>query len=485
MFMMISRRHKVRVIIANIAMMVTTLLLAAVLVLVAMGYTLNSRLDIRQTGLVQFASRPSGATVTVNGQTIFGRTSTRSNIAPGENEFQITRDGYDTWTKTTNVNAGHVLWLNYALLLPLDRQARSLTRFDKLDAISASPRGNLIVALPDAQLAGMRLLDIRSSQVRTTNLDFSSVLPEIGSSSNLRRSVSFADWNVDSNRLLAVKEYGDQTDWILLDIRNPENSINLTTEFRLNFDTVKFASNSGRSLWALEDGNLRRINIRNNSISSVLVSNVAQFNIPKRDVVLFTERPDGSGLVSIGVYQDGDRHPSILYSSVLPDEGVIQVVGSRYFGKDYAIILEGNKLTVLKGDFPPFGRPVSSLVQIRELEIDFIPETVSMSPSGRFVMAVSGNRVFSYDLETRRQNTFTLNGNFSDTEQLRWLDDFIIWTDKNDQLTIYDFDGNNKRDVKSVATGFDVLLTSNNRFIYSITRDGDSYRLQQLNLIAR
>src|SRR5690554_5980999 len=89
------------------------------LVLFMMGYRLNfDDRHLQQGALVQFRSNPSRAMVLVDGESIGVRTPGKSSILPGEHKFEMWREGYKTWSKTINLTAGTLTWLNYALLIP-------------------------------------------------------------------------------------------------------------------------------------------------------------------------------------------------------------------------------------------------------------------------------------------------------------------------------------------------------------------------------
>ncbi|MCL2869823.1 PEGA domain-containing protein [Candidatus Saccharibacteria bacterium] len=476
-------KNRWRVVFTNTLMLVATFVITGVLVLIAMGYTFNRNMNIEQTGLVQFISKPSGATVSIDGQEQFAKTRTKATVDPTKHEFKITKAKYDTWTKTVDVDAGHVLWLNYIRLLPLKKQVTLLNKFSTVAATSAAPSGDYMLVLPAADSPTMQLLDLRGDQVKTSELDFASVFSDM-KTEGVTHQISLGEWNADNNKLLVTHKFGSQVEYVLLDIKSPKNSINLTTEFKLNFSAIKFATNDGKKMWVLENGNLRKVDVGNLTVSAALVSNVAQFSVPKKDVVLFISTVSDANLVEAGVYKDGDSHASTLYSIPHDENRLVQITGSRYFSEDYAIVLEADKLTILKGDFPSFGRPVNSLSQTKEIKLDFTPERLEISSNGRFVFAIKANKVFNYDLETDRQSTFNLNGEVATAQPLHWLDGYILWSDQDNQLTIYDFDGNNKRDVQAVTTGFSVALTSNDKYIYSFKKDGDIYYLQRLNLVA-
>jgi hypothetical protein len=66
---------------------------------------------------------------------------------------------------------------------------------------------------------------------------------------------------------------------------------------------------------------------------------------------------------------------------------------------------------------------------------------------------------------------------------LKWLDDDHLWSDYAGNLSMRDFDGLNAININTVATGYDVTLTHNERYLYSIGKTDTGYQLQRVRLV--
>ena len=68
---------------------------------------------------------------------------------------------------------------------------------------------------------------------------------------------------------------------------------------------------------------------------------------------------------------------------------------------------------------------------------------------------------------------------------LKWLDDYYLWSDAGDRLRLVEFDGQNERDITSVARGYDVSLSPTGHSLFSIGKNAvtGAYSLQISPLI--
>ncbi len=240
-------KQRKRIIITNIFMAVVIVAISVVVLFWALGYHLNKDLQIEQSGLVQFESLPTGATVLVDGTEQSGRTNTKAMLATGEHDFQFTRDGYDSWYTKAEVKAGEVLWLNYARLFPTIKDSSPVREYESgLIGSSASPsfRYGLLVQSIDGAGAKVQLADFNDGG-SVKDLVFSPELMHVFEDTpmeNYRMAVK--SWNKDENKVLVriemVSEHPNWA-WLLLDLRAPESSIDLSREFNMTFSSVVFA----------------------------------------------------------------------------------------------------------------------------------------------------------------------------------------------------------------------------------------------------
>ena len=110
--------------------------------------------------------------------------------------------------------------------------------------------------------------------------------------------------------------------------------------------------------------------------------------------------------------------------------------------------------------------------------------SIGFSPKARFVIAEDGADFTTYDIELDKITTATLQGDTGASTQLAWLDDYHLWSDRGQTLTMYEFDGANPQQFGTVSEGQAALLSSNKRYLYSFVTSSDgSQQLRVLPLI--
>lgn len=207
-----KRRQFVKVLLAEAMMVVSVIVIVVVATLLAMGFSISTNGGIEQTGLMQIHSQPTGATVTLDGSTLFSRTNTSRTMSAGEHHLKLSRDGYDTWEKTVRMYSGVLIRMYYPRLFLQNRVAESVLDLSTTSAGSGdssasggagssvggsaagtgslangaagknlefyvpSPSRNYII-YAEQDAADWHLLDLRGDEVKTTALDLSGILP--------------------------------------------------------------------------------------------------------------------------------------------------------------------------------------------------------------------------------------------------------------------------------------------------------------------
>ena len=87
-----KKRRLIRVILGEVAMVLAVIFIVTITLLITMGFFVTSDGRIEQTGLIQIHSIPTGASVTIDGTTIFSRTNLSRSLAAGEHHLKLSRD---------------------------------------------------------------------------------------------------------------------------------------------------------------------------------------------------------------------------------------------------------------------------------------------------------------------------------------------------------------------------------------------------------
>lgn len=465
-------------------MSLAVVLIVSAIVLSILGYRFDSNNgSLEQGALLQFASEPSGATVEVDGKAAVNKTPTKFSVMAGTHTFTMRRDGYEVWTKTIDVKAGTLNWLNYALLIPTERTPEKLTQFTGLSASLASPDSRAIAVLSDAKNPSIELIDIRSDDIKTVTLTLPQTLYTDALTPNISHAFTLNSWDQGGRYILMNHTYNDKSEWLIVDTRDINNSKNVTKLLNIDITSPVLAGTSGSIVYVISAGDIRKLDLSAATISRSLVSGVKSFELYDTNILTYVgvDQKDPTRHVA-GLYREGDSASHILRSSPLTTP--LSVATARYFNQDFVAIAEGTQIDILGGSYPTTpGDDISSLGIVSSVTFEPTAQRLSFSPRGDYVLAQTGATFMSYDIEHSRVSRSTIvPPQEAPVGALQWLNDDHVWSDTNSTLTIRDFDGANVVSLSGVTAGQDVVLTTNRKFMYSFNATEIGFSLQRVRL---
>ena len=498
-----QKRQMIRVIIAEVGMVLAVVAIVVVSLMAAMGFMISGNGSIEQTGLLQLHTLPTGASVKIDGATVFGRTNLSRTLSAGEHNLEIYRDGYDTWRNTIKVESGMLVRLYYPRLFLLSRSAervKVLSEDGELDFFQPSPRKNFaVMAVKGA--AEWQIADLRSDEVKLSTLDLSSVLPGMvkaetrkvtassgayahGAMSGYKfvGEVDEVRWSDNEENLLVKVTYENRSEWVLVRLKDLAHSVNLSRAFGLSNEAqMEYIDSTASQLYVLEKRQLRRINTSSNVMSRILVDNVIDFMNDESKVIYLTGTVDGKNR-AIGVFRDDENGGTIL--AKVADDAKVQIALANYYDEDYMMWTEGQNLNIWYGRLPSYSeagvRAEELKVLFEAVELEHEPEKLQVSPGGEYLLARSGKNSMIVDLyngELCQYETLT--------EQIAWFDDSMMYAVVDNRIAVWDFDGMNWRDLSKdvklkgenvavkVESDSPVVVSANNRYIYYLTKKSD------------
>lgn len=456
------------------------------LTLIISGYQYDGQNGrVEQGSLLQYNTQPAGASVLVDNIKLSGKTPTKSSVLAGVHTVTMTKAGYNTWTKTLNIKAGTLTWLDYVRLVPLKHPAVAVASYANIFDSSASVEGQKILIQPDKSKPDFELVDISKDVINQTTLTLPSTLYSAAITPDISHNFRIDKWGVGERYVLIEHTYSDKKEWLVLDTRDVNASKNITTLLEIDMNNGWLSGTSGNILFALVGMDIRRLDLSAMTISRPLVSNVTEFSLYDSNVITYvgTNPTDGTKRV-VGVYRDGDSSPYILRTTTSATDVPLHIATSRYFNDDYVAISEGKEVAILGGRYPiseeDLGR---SLRSYGSFELSLSVEKISFSPDGYYVLAQHGSEFAGYDIEHKTVSNSSIAMTDSRVEQLRWLDNSHLWSDAGGKLTLRDFDGTNAYDMHDIDFGQDVTVTENGRYVYSIAKNETGYQLQRVRMI--
>lgn len=488
MFKKPTRRQFIirRIILSTIATF-SVIIIATAAVLFMLGYRLdsgNGRLE--QGALLQFDSTPSGADVYVDGYLLGSRTATKHTVVAGEHTVKISRQGYQDWKRTLTINAGTLTWLDYVRFVPNERPVQKVSRFDTLTSLKTSPDRKWALAHEAADSPTFELLDLRSENVKRSTLTLPSDTYTDATTPDIAHAFTPVRWDTGGRYVLVKHLYRDQTEWIVLDTQNVQQTRNITQIFSTGFQDVVFAGTNGKALYGLtNDGTIRKIDLSNETLSRAVVTHAEAFSIYDNTILSFVglDPSDPSKRVA-GVYRDGDDVSHVLRTTNA--EVPVRIAVTKYFSDMLVAISEDNVVTVLKGSYPNASTQDASTSFKRAtiFKLDGALSGLSFSSRGDYVLAQAGEHFTSYEVEHDRvasNRIITVEG--QSASRLKWLDLAHLWNDDGGTLMMRDFNGINIYSIMRVEPGFDASLSQNGRFFYGVGKDENGYHLQRVKMI--
>ncbi len=449
----LKRRQNLKVIFSESLMVAAVVLIVAALALVVSGYWVNSDLKVERQGMLQISSVPSGANLEIDGETSWlQRTNTSKILSSGQHTVSLTKDGYDSWSRTINISEGLLYRILYPRLFLENRESSSVLDASTYTAASVSPDRNMMLLLNDT--TSWSLVQLENEQLKPETIDISRYFNSVSLASDADKGLFTGhiinyDWDADSNHILFEVEGDSGTEWVLLDIDNPKNSVNLTNKYSAKFDEVEILDNSSHNLLALEDGNLRKISVSDEHMSSVLAPNVIDFDHYDNEIIFATDdKKADDDKYTLGLLKLSD--PSA--KDLKPLDGPAKVALFKFYEDKYIVTLVKNQLTLYnKEDFS----------EKSSYEISFKPKDIKIGASGEFITVFDGNHLASLDLEASVVTEWETDG-----PSFSWLDGSMIYSIKDGWLTVYDFDGQNRRELSfNVSSHFPVTIT-NDKWLY-------------------
>lgn len=483
-----KKQFLIRRIALSVLATVSVLIIVTVSILFMLGYRLdggNGRLE--QGALLQFNSNPDGAQVWIDDQFINSQTASKKTVVAGTHSVMFSKQGYENWNRTLDLDAGTLTWLDYARLVPKERPVEAVGYYDALSSMQFSPDLKWALGHEVANQPVFRLVDLRATEIKNTFLTLPATLYSESATAGVAHTFTVYRWSNDARYTIIKHVYTDKTEWLMLDTQDISRSINITRLLNVELTDVKFANTSGMTLYGLTtDSVLRKLDLSGETISRGLVTNVKDFSIFEEGTVVSyvgVDPTDDKKTVA-GIYKDGDSASRILRTVDTPNAN-LRINVTRYFGEDYVAISVGNKVEIFTGSLPSATQEANTLRLFADFTLDSPVTSLSFSPRGEYVLAQADSEFKSYELEHKRLATSAV----SPTEgrkavTLQWLDAAHLWSDDTRSFVMRDFDGSNAHSIMAVEPGFDASLSQNGRYIYGVGKAEDGrFQLQRVRMI--
>lgn len=481
---MSKRRKRAQLTFVYGIMTLAVVVSVAVLILVILGYRFN-RYDgrVEQGGLVQFDSKPVGATVTLDTIQLANRTPSKVTVTAGTHTVTMQKDGYSTWRKDMTVSAGSVLWLNYARMLPATLKSTVIWSQPFITSALASPDGRWMALIGNAGDPTVTVVDLNATIPASTSFVLpvgSYTIPAEGSS----HSFSVVGWDYDNRHAMIKHVYGDRIEFLSVDTRENGETVNVSSTLGVDALDVTYSYRGNTTVNILTaTREVRQGDLSARTLSGPLLSNVQTVNEFDRSTLTYTTLPDAAGVRQAGYLTIGANRPRIVRTTSPGAE--LQFRVGRYYNTDYLAIAEGAAIEILSGSLTASDSKVASnWKRIASIPITMKADAVRFSPGeNRFVAVQEGAAITTYDLELSKMARSILST--PPGRAVGWLDGYHIASTVGGVASFTDFDGTNYQVIapKNVQ---DLVLTisADERYVYYVASKDGQMVLTRTNLIA-
>lgn len=456
-----KRMRNLKVIFSEVIMVLAVIAMVVVLAFLVSGYWINSEGEVDRQGLLQLSSIPTGATVTIDGveNSWLERTNTSKNLSSGEHVIELKRDGYDSWTKTINVSEGLLYRIHYPRLFLQERDKEKILDTSAYSSASVSPDHSYLILMNGT--TEWETVDLNSEKVEPEKIDVAKLF--VGTSSGATPEGIFGGeildirWDRDSTHALYQVKFGDNVEWLLMDVTKPEESVNITKQFGGDFSQIEILDNSSNNLLVVQKGNLHRIDLSSKSISSVLVENIVDFDHFNQNEVIFSavnpEATEDADKYYVGTFKIGDSEIKKLEDVSVP----AKVTLSKFYEDKYITVLENDWLKVYKQD---------DFSQVAEFQIAFVPTTIEVGHNGEFITMTAGTQIATLDMESMSVAEWSM-----ENENYGWIDNDMMYAVQDGELIVYDYDGLNRRALASNVSSHFPAAISDDKWLYYFSDD--------------
>lgn len=477
-----KRAQFVRRMIVYVVMLFSIIAIASTVLLFVLGFRFDGK-HLEQGALLQFNTRPTGAWVRIDDQLFGSQTPSKSSVAVGGHTVTMGRDGYNTWKKTVDVKAGTLTWLDYALLVPTSRPVDEVLGYQAIVSALPSPSKRAILIQQDRAQPSFDLVDIRDITVRTSPITLTAEQYSEASIANVSHAFTVDRWDSQGRYVIINHTYGQVQEWLVVDTENPENVRNINAVTGGSVASPRFSGNSGQVLYALIDGNLRRVNLGSGAISDPLAESVVSFDIYSDTLTYIaadTTQPGTYYAASI----TPDDESAYVYGTSTNLEG-FAITTARYYNNNYVAVSKDSEISVFKGRYPQSVEDASAMMAYGTVKLQQPLQALSFSPEGNYLTAQTNKAITTYEIEHRKTMTFAVEADAGNIPRLTWLTSAYLAATIDGQLTIREFDGLNGHKINASANAnFEASLSVNGRYMYSIGQKTDgTFSLQRVRMI--
>ena len=484
----IRRRRAIKVIITDIFLACCVLAISFILIAAVAGWRINSDFSVEQNGLVSVHTKPTDATVFIDGKEQYQRTNMSKMLSGGKHTVKIEKEGYESWEKEVEITPGWLLRLEYPRLFKIDREKKSVKDFEKLDFLYVSPNRTAAILSTDGTTEWIVANDFNANNPKFKKINVSGIFKDT-SEGKFNHKIKSITWNKDGEKILLNVD----NEWGIIDLKDTKNSINLTEKYASYEENAKnatklktggkiidarFENDAGDKIVANVSDNLVRIDTSAKVASLAVSEKIEKFNLLDSSVIYLTKFDDGKSYIKF--INLGEKTPTTIATN--DSKGTVITFGlTKYNNVYYLLYTMDNHLLVYRGqEFPNSNENKNRLKTIIDAELESIPNSAFTSNNREFITLKENSKVTVFDVELEEIHAYDFGDN-----KIRFLDDHTFYrVDSEGKFIVWDFDNTNYHTIVSSACDnkYDAFISQNERLFYHVVKNDNGFSLVQEKL---
>jgi hypothetical protein len=438
-------------------MVIAVIITVIILALVVSGYWINSDFKLERQGMLQISSLPTGAEITIDGEDTWSQhTNTSKVLSSGEHSITLKKDGYDTWSRTFSITEGLLYRIHYPRLFLKERKKSSVLDVSSATFATVSPnREKMLIANSTTE---WDIVDLTHDELEKKPISITGIFSATSMAPGAEKGlfvgeIVSANWSTNNERILISAKTDNDIEWIVFDIKNPSNSVNITKMFNASFSNVAIIDASANSLYAIVNGNLHKIDVNSRQISAIMIHNVVDYDFYESEIIFAAKNEEEKdGKYYVGLYKNVDDIKTLFTLDSQPKTAILRFYDDMYI----AAIVDGKIPVKTKDDQKEYFAG----------EITSVPNTFKVGHAGEFITATSGPQIITVDMEAKTVTEWQM-----DSDRYAWLDSDMFYVVKDGELIVRDYDGQNRRVLaNNVSNHFPVTITSD-KWLYYFSDD--------------
>lgn len=442
----------------------TTLLFLVVslfVVVSAFGYEVSlkdGKFFSERTGIIIISSTPGEAEVYLNEDIQKKKTPALSlfnlklnRLKGGDYNIKVAKEGYIPWIGSLSVTPGLVTWLDYIILVPLEKEAAPLNFAGKVEkaVVSDDKKAVMVSTLSDDKsIQTIWRIDV---QTKTKNKIYEADVKKSGK----REVLSLSHGN---SRYLFKETVDKDQKFKVAEVKENGLSWDISGQFAINVSSLNFSPYSHDELFLLSGDGLYKINFIKKAMSASIASGVKGVYSNMHEIGFIRDYNNNIGLWRIARSNEIEN-----VIKALPDSKSYNIKFSKEKNY-YAVLVVDEKDLIIYSN----GEKNPKLETIAKSVSDF-----EASPSGENIAFLNTKGFFVYNLKNEGLYKIT-NKNIKKMSWLKDSSNLIYQIDK--EVRMVNFDGQYNTPLFE-ALDDNLLLaspTNNNIYFTSRAKDDDS-----------